>query len=123
MFVAAWIAYFWGDGDRERAACLTAVELFAGPLLAGAVLAVRGRRWGLRLLRFGSLLCLPFTITAQTGPVTGLAFRADSRMLASCSDNEIATLAGGNRRRSGPAETAVGRRRKSPRRIQVIITE
>jgi hypothetical protein len=60
MFVAAWVAFFWGDGDGERAVFLTVVEVFAGPLLVGAVMAASGRRWGLRLLRFGSVLCLPF---------------------------------------------------------------
>jgi hypothetical protein len=60
MCVAAWVAYFWGDGDGERAAFLTVVGVFAGPLLAGAVLAWAGRRSGLWLLRFGSVLCLPY---------------------------------------------------------------
>ncbi len=44
MFVATWVAYVWGDGDGERAAFLTVVGVFAGPLLAGAVLAWQGRR-------------------------------------------------------------------------------
>ena len=35
--------------------------MFAGPLLAGTVLAGAGRRSGLRLLRFGSVLCLPYS--------------------------------------------------------------
>jgi hypothetical protein len=60
MALAAWGAYFWGDGDGERAAFLSVVGVFAGPLLAGAVLAWRGRRSGLWLLRLGSVLCLPY---------------------------------------------------------------
>ena len=60
MFVAAWVAYVWGNGNAERAAFLTVVVVFAGPLLVGAVLAWRGRRSGLWLLRLGSVLCLPY---------------------------------------------------------------
>lgn len=56
LFVAAWVAYFFGDGDGERAGFCTAVELLAGPLLVGAVQALRGRRSGRQLLRVGSLL-------------------------------------------------------------------
>ncbi len=60
MFVAAWVAYVWGDGNGERAAVLSVVVVFDGPLLAGAVPAWRGRRSGLWRLRFGSVLCLPY---------------------------------------------------------------
>jgi hypothetical protein len=60
LCVASWVAYVWGDGDGERAAFLTVVGVFAGPLLAGAVLAWRGRQSGLWLLRFGSVLCVPY---------------------------------------------------------------
>jgi hypothetical protein len=60
MSVAAWVDYAWGDGNGERAAFLSGVAVFAGPLLAGAVLAWRGRRSGLWLLRFGSVMCHPY---------------------------------------------------------------
>jgi hypothetical protein len=60
MCAAAWADYVWGDGNGERAAFLTIVVVFAGPLLAGAVLAWRGRQSGLWLLRFGSFMCLPY---------------------------------------------------------------
>jgi hypothetical protein len=66
LFLVSWVAYFWGDGDGERAPCCTLFEVFAGPLLAGSALALRGRRFGLYLLRFGSILCMvhPMTLFA-----------------------------------------------------------
>jgi hypothetical protein len=54
MCVASWWAYFFGDGDGERAAFCSAVGVFAAPLWAGSVLALRGDRRGRRLLRFGA---------------------------------------------------------------------
>jgi hypothetical protein len=64
FFLGSWVAYFWGDGDGERVTCCTAIEVFAGPLLAGSALALRGRRVGLYLLRFGSIIfiCEPITL-------------------------------------------------------------
>jgi hypothetical protein len=61
MFVASWVAYFWGDGDGERAAFLTVVAVFAVPLLVGSIQLTRRRRSGLGMLRFGCalLLCEP----------------------------------------------------------------
>jgi hypothetical protein len=59
LFVASWVAFFFGDGDGERAGFCTAVELLAGPLLVGSVQALRGRPSGPRLLRVGSFLFLP----------------------------------------------------------------
>jgi hypothetical protein len=56
LFIASWVAYFWGDGDGERAGFCTAVEVFAGPLLIGSIQALRGRQSCLRLLRLGSFL-------------------------------------------------------------------
>jgi hypothetical protein len=56
LFVAAWVEFFFGDGDEGRAAVCTAFECLAGPLLVGAVQALRGRRSCLRLLRVGSVL-------------------------------------------------------------------
>ena len=56
LFVASWIEYFWGDGDDERAGFCTFVEVFAGPLLIGSVLALRGRPSCLRWLRMGAYL-------------------------------------------------------------------
>jgi hypothetical protein len=58
LFVASWVAYFWGDGDGERAAFCTVVELLAGPLLVGAVQALRGRATCRHPLRFGAWLFL-----------------------------------------------------------------
>jgi len=61
IFVCAWVAYFWGDGNEERVVVLSGIELFAGPLLAGAIQAIRGRRSGFVLLKVGSvvLVCQP----------------------------------------------------------------
>jgi len=58
MFLASWAAYAWGDGDGdgERAGFCTAVEVLAGPLLAGGIQAVRVRPSCLPLLRVGSVL-------------------------------------------------------------------
>ncbi len=42
-FVAAWVAFFWGDGDGERAVFLTVVEVFAGPTASRGPAA--GNRW------------------------------------------------------------------------------
>jgi len=58
MFVASWVAYFWGDGDGERAGFLTVVAVFAVPLLVGSVQLARRRPSGLRLLQFGCMLFL-----------------------------------------------------------------
>jgi hypothetical protein len=63
LFLGSWPAYFWGDGDGDRAMFCTIVEVFAGPLLPGSVLVLRGQRLGFHLLRFGSSLfiCDPIT--------------------------------------------------------------
>src|SRR5262245_57809457 len=58
LFIASWVAYFWGDGDGERSGFFTAVAIFAGPLRAGSIQLLRRQRSGLRLLRFGSVLLL-----------------------------------------------------------------
>ena len=58
MFVASWVAYFWGDGDGERALFLTAAAVFAVPLLVGSIQLARRRASGLGLLRFGCALFL-----------------------------------------------------------------
>jgi hypothetical protein len=58
LFVASWVEYFWGDGDGERAGFCTFVEVFAGPLLAGSVQALRGSPSCLRMLRWGAFLFL-----------------------------------------------------------------
>jgi hypothetical protein len=55
LCVASWFAYFWGDGDGERAIFCTVVAVFAIPLLGGSILLLL-KRAGLRLLRFGSVL-------------------------------------------------------------------
>lgn len=60
LFVASWFELFWGDGDEERVQFLCAVEVFAGPLVVGAIQATRGKQIGARLLRFGSLLFIIF---------------------------------------------------------------
>jgi len=69
LFLASWIAYFWGDGDGERAAFCTLVMLFAGPLLVGSKLVLRGKRLGFLLLRFGSILFIfePLTLFSLWG--------------------------------------------------------
>jgi hypothetical protein len=61
IFVASWAAYFWGDGDGERAGFCTVVAIFAIPLLVGSIQLLRRRPSGLRLLRFGAVLfaCTP----------------------------------------------------------------
>lgn len=56
LFVASWVAYFWGDGDGERAGFSTVVAIFAVPLLVGSIQLLRRRVSGLRLLRFGMVL-------------------------------------------------------------------
>ncbi len=63
-FLFAWGAYLWGDGDEGRVVVCSALEVFAGPLLVGAILALRWNRAGLSLLRFGSVLyiCQPDAI-------------------------------------------------------------
>lgn len=55
-FLFAWGAYLWGDEDEGRVVVCSAFEVFAGPLLVGTILALRGNRVGLSLLRFGSVL-------------------------------------------------------------------
>jgi len=60
IFLAAWAAFFWGDGDGERAGFCTAVEMIAGPLLVGGIQAVRVRPSCLPLLRVGSVLYVLF---------------------------------------------------------------
>jgi hypothetical protein len=62
-FLGSWVAYFWGDGDGERAVVCTAFMVFAGPLLVGSVLALHGRRLGLHLLRFGAIIFIFDPIT------------------------------------------------------------
>lgn len=69
LFVASWVAFFWGDGDSERAAFCTAVAIFGVPLFAGSILVMRRRTAGLRLLKFGSVLfvCEPHGLFAIWG--------------------------------------------------------
>ncbi len=56
LCIFSWVMYFWVDGDSGRAVVCTAFfVVFAGPLFFGTLLALRGRRFGLYLLRFGSL--------------------------------------------------------------------
>lgn len=57
-FVGSWAAFFWVDRNQERAIVCTLLEVFAGPLLAGAILTLLGRRSGLYLLRVGSVLLI-----------------------------------------------------------------
>jgi hypothetical protein len=45
--------------DPEGVLFISGVEIFAFPLTAGSLLAWRGRKLGLPLLKFGSLLVLP----------------------------------------------------------------
>ena len=54
-----------------------------GKTLAVATTTGQIRLWNVAAGR------LVLTIRAHAGPVNGLAFRADGRLLASCSDNEI----------------------------------
>lgn len=58
MSVASWVAYFWGDGNGERAGFLTVVAVFAVPLLVGSIQLACWRRSGLAKLRFGCALFL-----------------------------------------------------------------
>lgn len=58
LFIASWVAYFWGDGDGERAGFCTVVAVFAIPLLVGSLQLLRRRRSGFRLLRFGLVLLI-----------------------------------------------------------------
>jgi|GEM_PF-4915973 len=59
-FVFSWVEYLWGDGDVERMAFCTFVEVFAGPLLIGSIQALRGKPSGPRLLRLGAFLCIAY---------------------------------------------------------------
>jgi hypothetical protein len=54
-FIAAWVDYIFFDADGVAAIISTFCEVFAGPLLVGCLLLLRGRRSGFRLLRFGAI--------------------------------------------------------------------
>jgi hypothetical protein len=56
LFVAMWIAFAVGKMDVGGVVFITALEVFALPLLVGVILCIRGNKSGLAFLKFGSVL-------------------------------------------------------------------